>query len=153
MAMNRQVGGDHYLKLPMQPFHFSLNNGWDAGSHTILKYISRHRNVEREEAIESLRKAYHIVEIMDAAMREDRFIYTAIMSTGPKTIPMADYIRVNQIEELEAIALIYLAFWINKAQLVIQDSTVAGGSPQHLNAAMVKNAIEDILTHRYGVTA
>jgi len=158
MAMNRQVGGNHYLKLPMQPFHFTLNNGWDAGSHTILKYISRHRNVEREEAIESLRKAYHIVEIMDQAMREERFVYTALAAINAPdvqsaVIPLSEYIRVNGIEEIEAVPLLYLAFWIRQEPLYISDSDKAGGSLQNLNAAMIKNAIEDILMQRYGVSA
>lgn len=145
MAMNRQVGGDHYLKLGMQPFHFTLANGWDAGSHTILKYVSRHHNVEREEAIESLRKAFHIVEIMDLAMKEGRFIHTALLT--PQVIGANEYCTANSLDDLESAAILLLTHWIYERDIDVGDAV--GRVP----AAMVKNAIEDILINRYGVHA
>lgn len=146
----RQVGGDHYLKLGMQPFHFSLANGWDGGSHTILKYVSRHHNVEREEAIESLRKAYHIVEIIDKAWLEDRFLNTAQLMARhvqPMRISVSEYCKVNELGDLESKALLYLALWLLDAPIRIETENVVPGP------AMVKNAIEDILINRYGVSA
>ena len=145
MAMNRQVGGDHYLKLGMQPFYFTLINGWDAASHTVLKYVSRHHNVERAEAIESLRKAIHICEIMESAMKEGRFIHTALMT--PQIVGIAEYCQSNQLDDLEALALQYLSGWIYEKQVELD------GEPIRFGRAMVANAIEDILINRYGVSA
>lgn len=144
--MDRQVGGDHYLKLGMQPFQFSLGNGWDGGSHTILKYVSRHHNVPREEAIESLRKAIHIVEIIQKAITEQRYVNTACMVA--QRYGMADYIQINSLDDLESVALLYLNSWIYDRPVGEAD-----GQPFSATAAMVINAIEDILTNRYGVGA
>lgn len=145
----RQVGGDHYLKLGMQPFHFSLANGWDGASHTILKYISRHHNVERAEAIESLRKAIHIVEIIQKAMVENRYINTARMVADVMEPPirMSVYTVTNDLDDLESVALQYLQAWLLGQTAELNGETIVFGP------VMVKNAIEDILINRYGVAA
>jgi len=39
-----QVGGDHYTKLGITPFEYSMVNGLDAMQHTSIKYITRFRD-------------------------------------------------------------------------------------------------------------
>ena len=39
-----QVGGDHYKKLKIPPFQYSMANGLDAMQHTAVKYITRFRS-------------------------------------------------------------------------------------------------------------
>jgi len=39
-----QVGGDHYKKLGIPPFEYSMANGLDAMQHTAVKYITRFRD-------------------------------------------------------------------------------------------------------------
>jgi len=39
-----QVGGDHYTKLGITPFSYSMANGLDAMQHTAIKYITRFRD-------------------------------------------------------------------------------------------------------------
>ena len=59
-AMTTMKGGDHYTRMGMQPFTFTLANGWDGAAHSILKYIARHKMKGGKLDLE---KARHIVEI------------------------------------------------------------------------------------------
>lgn len=59
-ALSRQVGGSHYVDTGMQPFEFTLANGWDGAAHTILKYLSRYT---LDGGREDLEKAMHVAEI------------------------------------------------------------------------------------------
>jgi hypothetical protein len=40
-AYSRQVDGDHYQKLAIQPMQYSLLNGLDAAQHTVIKYVTQ----------------------------------------------------------------------------------------------------------------
>lgn len=57
----RQVGGDHYTKLAIQPMQYSMANGLNALQHTIVKYVTRYKD---KGGIEDLRKAAHCVELL-----------------------------------------------------------------------------------------
>lgn len=43
-ATDKQIGGDHYAKLKIQPMEYSMANGLDACQHTVIKYITRFRD-------------------------------------------------------------------------------------------------------------
>lgn len=60
-ALDRQVGGDHYKKMPIQPMEYSMKNGLDACQHTAIKYITRFRE---KGGIADLEKAIHVVEML-----------------------------------------------------------------------------------------
>lgn len=60
-ASGRQEGGDHYTKLAIQPFEYSMANGLDPMQHTAIKYISRFR---KKGGVEDLRKAIHVIEML-----------------------------------------------------------------------------------------
>ena len=60
-ARERQEGGDHYAKLPIQPFDYSMQNGLDPLQHTIIKYVTRFRD---KGGVGDLRKAIHCVEML-----------------------------------------------------------------------------------------
>lgn len=60
-ANGRQEGGDHYTKLAIQPFEYSMANGLDPMQHTAIKYISRFRE---KGGVEDLRKAIHVIEML-----------------------------------------------------------------------------------------
>jgi len=136
----RQIGGDHYVKLKLQPFQFTLANGWDSASHTILKYISRHHSIEREKAIESLKKALHIIEIRQAAIRQNNLF--SILNPSPM-YTMNEYCRVNDLGDLETAACLTLSLWVT-------DPKPLPDGPYHV---LLWNRIEDILINRYGVGA
>ena len=60
-AENKQVGGDHYAKLAIQPMRYSMLNGLDACQHTAIKYITRFRD---KGGIADLDKAIHTLELL-----------------------------------------------------------------------------------------
>lgn len=60
-ASSTQIGGDHYTKLPIQPFQYSMANGLDPLQHTVVKYVTRFRD---KGGIQDLRKAIHCLEML-----------------------------------------------------------------------------------------
>ena len=58
---NTQVGGDHYRKLPIQPFRYSMENGLDPMQHTIIKYVTRFRD---KGGIADLEKAKQTIDLL-----------------------------------------------------------------------------------------
>ncbi len=60
-ASATQVGGDHYRKLPIQPFQYSMANKLDPMQHTVIKYVTRFRD---KGGLESLRKARHTIDLL-----------------------------------------------------------------------------------------
>ncbi|API60576.1 hypothetical protein BSL82_15835 [Tardibacter chloracetimidivorans] len=61
--LSRQVGGEHYTKLKIQPLEYSMANGLDACQHSIIKYVTRFRD---KGGINDLEKALHVLEILIA---------------------------------------------------------------------------------------
>lgn len=57
----RQVGGNHYKKMPIQPLEFIAANGLDFFQGCVLKYIIRYKD---KNGIEDLKKAIHFIEMM-----------------------------------------------------------------------------------------
>lgn len=57
----REVGGDHYSKLAIQPMEYSMRNHLDACQHSVIKYITRFRD---KGGIEDLRKAKHVIDLL-----------------------------------------------------------------------------------------
>lgn len=62
-----QVGGDHYCKLPVQPFQYSMKNGLDPMQHTIIKYVTRFRD---KNGIQDLEKAKQTIDLLIAYEKE-----------------------------------------------------------------------------------
>lgn len=60
-AEDKQVGGDHYKSLPIQPIHYIRKNnlGWFEGN--IVKYITRHASKGGRKDIE---KVIHYAELL-----------------------------------------------------------------------------------------
>jgi len=56
-----QVDGNHYSKLPIQPFKYSMDNHLDPMQHTIIKYVTRFRD---KGGIRDLRAAIHTLELL-----------------------------------------------------------------------------------------
>ena len=53
-----QVGGDHYLKMKIQPLEFCMANELDACQTKIIKYICR----DKSSKLEDLEKARHVLD-------------------------------------------------------------------------------------------
>ena len=59
--IKRQVEGDHYAKLPIQPFQYAMANKLDPLQHTIVKYVTRFRDKNGRVDLE---KAIHCIELL-----------------------------------------------------------------------------------------
>ncbi len=59
--LDTQVAGNHYKNMKIQPFEFSMANNFNAGQHSILKYVSRYKN---KNHFEDLKKAHHFLEML-----------------------------------------------------------------------------------------
>lgn len=123
-ASERQVGGDHYLRLGIQPFEFAMANRWDSCAFSILKYLSRYR---RKEGRIDLEKARHITEIrhnfahfhapsywgaMEMLWESCIFWRGKIAPVVEQQIPMARYIDANGINDLDGQALLALDSYV-----------------------------------------
>lgn len=60
-ALDRQIGGNHYKKLAIQPMEYSMANGLDACQHTVVKYVTRFRD---KGGIADLEKAKHCIDML-----------------------------------------------------------------------------------------
>lgn len=56
-----QVGGNHWTKLKIQPFEYSMKNGLDPMQHSAIKYITRFRDKNGREDLE---KAIHVIQML-----------------------------------------------------------------------------------------
>lgn len=123
-ALKVQIGGGHYSKLKIQPMEFSMANGWDACSHTVLKYVTRHADKNGRQDLE---KAMHCAD-MRQALSDQRWRSTEV-------IEMSDYVLANAIPPEEAAALTALArvVWENSTRAYLE----------------LKAAIQHLITVRY----
>ena len=60
-ALDRQIDGDHYKKLVIQPLEYCLKNNLGICEHGAIKYLSRWR---AKNGVSDLRKAIHYIEIL-----------------------------------------------------------------------------------------
>lgn len=58
-ANDRQVGGDHYKRMTIEPWDFTLRNNLGHAEAAAIEYIARWRE---KGGIEDLRKAIHWLE-------------------------------------------------------------------------------------------
>jgi hypothetical protein len=60
-ALNKQVAGDHYREMKIQPVEFCQGNGLNYCEAAAIKYICRHK---RKNGIEDIDKAIHFLELL-----------------------------------------------------------------------------------------
>ncbi len=60
-ASKRQVGGNHYKDLAIQPIEYILANNLDYCEANVVKYITRHAS---KGGVEDLNKVIHYVELL-----------------------------------------------------------------------------------------
>jgi hypothetical protein len=60
-ALEKQVAGDHYKRMAIQPVEFCQKNDLRTIESNIIKYICRHRFKNGKEDVE---KAKHFIEIL-----------------------------------------------------------------------------------------
>jgi Protein of unknwon function (DUF3310) len=60
-ALGRQVGGNHYKNMAIQPFDFVHGNGIGFAEGSIIYYVARWKN---KGGIEDLKKARHFLDML-----------------------------------------------------------------------------------------
>ena len=60
-ALKKQIGGDHYKKLAIQPIEYSMKNKLDPLQHMVIKYVTRFRD---KNGVEDLEKAIHAIDLL-----------------------------------------------------------------------------------------
>ena len=60
-ALEVQVGGDHYLQMPMQPIEYILSNDMTYIEGRVTEYMARWR---KKGGTEDLKKAQHLIQLM-----------------------------------------------------------------------------------------
>ena len=60
-ATDRQVGGNHYASLAIQPMEYALKNDLNYAQANSIEYITRYKS---KGGIEDLRKAIHCIELL-----------------------------------------------------------------------------------------
>lgn len=60
-ALSKQVAGDHYKDMAIQPIEFSMRNGLNACQHSVIKYICRYK---AKDGRQDLEKAKHFIDLL-----------------------------------------------------------------------------------------
>jgi len=60
-AMTKQVGGDHYSKLAIQPVEYITKNKLTYLQGNVIKYITRYKD---KNGLQDLQKARHYVDML-----------------------------------------------------------------------------------------
>ncbi len=60
-AKDKQIGGDHYVKYPIQPIDYIMANGLDFISGNVVKYITRWKD---KGGLQDLLKARHYLDLL-----------------------------------------------------------------------------------------
>lgn len=69
-ALDKQVGGNHYKDLKIQPIEYILENGLGFLESNVVKYITRHK---AKNGIEDVKKAKHYCEILIEQYEKEQF--------------------------------------------------------------------------------
>jgi hypothetical protein len=65
----KQVGGDHYIDMKIQPIDYTLANDLGYCEGNVIKYVSRYR---KKNGLEDLEKAKHYIEILIGRYKNEK---------------------------------------------------------------------------------
>lgn len=100
-ALNKQVGGEHYLNQKIQPVEYNMANRLDFCAGSIVEYVSRHAS---KNGRQDLLKAQHFIELRHHTISPSY--------KQPKAEVRAEYYcRVNGLGEKEQRVLMALEAW------------------------------------------
>lgn len=119
-ALARQVGGNHYKAMGIQPIEFATVNRYDPGAFSVLKYVSRH---ERKAGREDLTKAVHFVELRLELLRNNPELQFAPPALS--VITVQEYVDANALSHMEQVILEDLHVWACRTNRVITDTVSA----------------------------
>lgn len=67
-ATKKQVGGNHYKDMKIQPIEYTLANGLGFCEGNVIKYVSRYKS---KNGVEDLKKAKHYLELLIEQIEEE----------------------------------------------------------------------------------
>lgn len=112
-ARNYQVGGDHYSKMRIQPFEFTVANDMGGIEHTIVKYVSRWPD---KGGVDDVRKARHCLEFLIESAPGLVVLRDLRPAFSPR-ITAEQYCNANQLGPLEAEVVRRIYFWVHNRQV------------------------------------
>lgn len=68
-ALQKQVGGNHYKTMPLQPWEIIDRNGLDFWQGNAIKYVMRYKD---KGGVEDLKKAIHYIEYLIERYQRDQ---------------------------------------------------------------------------------
>ena len=78
-AFDKQVGGNHYNQMMIQPLEYALANNLGICEHAVVKYVSRWRD---KGGVDDIRKAIHYCEILIDIELKSKAQDPVVKSTG-----------------------------------------------------------------------
>lgn len=93
---HKQVGGDHYERLKVQPIEFCLGNDLGPCETNIVKYITR----EKKDVVNDLRKARQYAQFI-----------LEMEANPPGPIRYTDYSVANNLDYARGKAIEYVVKW------------------------------------------
>ena len=60
-TLDKQEGGDHYKKMPIQPWQYIAANKMNYWEGNVVKYVTRHQS---KAGLEDLKKARHYLDYL-----------------------------------------------------------------------------------------
>lgn len=85
-ATDRQIGGEHYKLMQIQPINFILANRLGFAEGNIIKYISRYKS---KNGIEDLEKAKHYIDLLIESQKAE--------DVNSDSYPKVEYINGDTI--------------------------------------------------------
>lgn len=68
LSKPKQIGGNHYSKLPIQPVDYILKNGLGYLEGNVIKYVTRYKD---KNGVEDLKKAIHYLEMLIESLENE----------------------------------------------------------------------------------
>lgn len=111
-ALTKQVGGNWYSKLAIQPMEFSLDHGLDAARHSAIKYITRYK--DKGTASLDLHKAIHCLQILIDSLGafEGARLYIKDLDKSA-----CEYCELNNLDELQSTAIVAICSALSSCDL------------------------------------
>lgn len=101
-----QIGGDHYIKMKIQPVQFIHANNIPFIEGTIIKYVSRWKS---KGGLQDLEKARHMVDMLIAYGPDEHAVY--MPSFDDLTRAVDAYVTANETPRMEALIIEYVVTW------------------------------------------
>ena len=74
-ALDKQIGGNHYSEMAIQPAEFIIQNKLSFCQGNVIKYVTRYRS---KNGLQDLDKAIHYIEMMKDELKLEQEVMEAV---------------------------------------------------------------------------